>query len=288
MRKLSIFAKFILVTLIFISVSSLLATSRDTEINTTANERINENMNESMDIVSIFSQKKNNTDSPLPAIIPTIIYPKPTNIPSLRDYDINKDSNIEMWHASDPESYITPNDEWVRSVASQLYVDNSGRIRYKNTPVPWVTDYDGNVLKWTDQPFFNNYITDNELFNYPANADLWQNADFYLSHGFKGDCEDWAIAVTSMMLSGEMSFKENGSYVRQVIPAKVVMGTSGGNFDAWIEYNLNVDIYISSTGVEFDPGTGKDQSITTFHHKGDWEDQFKPMYQFTDKYFKKY
>ena len=29
--------------------------------------------------------------------------------------------------------------------------------------------------------------------------------------GCKGDCEDWAISVVSMMLSGEISIKENGS-----------------------------------------------------------------------------
>jgi hypothetical protein len=269
---------------------SLLEIPGNTEIHTTENESMDiVPTPEKVSIENSTSEKTASikTDAPLPAIMPTIIYSKPTSVPSLREYDISKDSNIDMWHAEDPESYIITNDEWVSRVASQLYIESSGRIRYKNTPVPWYENENGNVLKWIDEPFVNNYITDNELFNYPANADLWQNADYYLSHGFKGDCEDWAIAVTSMMLSGEISIEENGSYVRQVIPAKVVMGTSGGEFDAWIEYSVFGKRYISSTGKLFNQGTGKDESITTFHPEGDWEG-FSPIYQFTDKYFKKY
>ena len=272
--------RFILIisTLILIIVYSLLTISGEAEIHITTND----SMDDSKYIVPISVQ-----NASLPAIIPTIIYPKPTNVPSLREYNISKDSDIGMWIAQDPESYITPNDEWVRHIASQLYIESSGRIKYKNTPVPWVEDEEGNVLRWTDGSFFNHYMLDNELFNYPANADLWQNADYYLSHGFKGDCEDWAIAVTSMMLSGEMSIKENGSYVRRVIPAKVVMGISGESFDTWIEYSIYDKRYISSTGKMYNQGSGKDESITTFHPEGDWEG-FIPKYQFTDKYFEQY
>lgn len=229
-------------------------------------------------------------DVPVPNKIPEgIIYPKPTNMPILRDYDINKDSNVEIWHAQDPTSYIIPNNEWVKYVASQLYVDDSGRIKYKNSPVPLVINFDGRVLKWTDKPFVNNYVTDNDLFDYPANADLWQNADYYLSHGMRGDCEDWAISTVSMMLSGEMSIKDNdnGSYVKQVIPAKAVMGKSGRYLDSWVEYKIGDKKYLSSTGTMFNPGTGEYESITSFHEEGDW-DGFFPIYQFTDKYFGKY
>jgi len=227
-------------------------------------------------------------DAPMPeTIMSGIIYPKPTNVPSLRQYNINKDSDRKIWSAQNPKSYIIPNDEWVRHVASQLYVEADGRIKYKNKPIPWVTSYKGNVVSWTDEPFSNNYVSDDELFNFPPNGDLWQNADYYLSHGMRGDCEDWSIAITSMMLSGDMSIKENGSYTRQVIPAKVVMGYSGGSKDAWTEYNIHGHRYISSTGTDFDQGVGKDVSITTFHPISDW-DTFVPMYQFTDKYFGSY
>ncbi len=244
-------------------------------------------------------------DAPLPDVIPgDIVYSKPVNMPSLRQYDINKDG--DMWRAQKPQSYITPNDEWVKYIASQLYINEHGRIAYKNRPIPLLENFDGKILAWTDEPFFNNYMLDNELFNFPANADLWQNADYYLSHGMRGDCEDWAIAIVSMMSSGEMSLKisrkdyeddrENNSennddnwiYVKQVIPAKVVLGLSGGQRDAWVEYSVYRNRYFSSTGTIFNQGTGKDESITTFHSKEECCHQFEPIYQFTSEYFGDY
>lgn len=226
---------------------------------------------------------------PIPETIPAgKIYPRPADIPSLREYEINKDDATEIWYARNPESYIIPQNEWVKYVASQLYFDQYGRIRYKNMPVPSSQGYNGNIISWTDEPFFNSYISDDKLFNFPANGDLWQNADYYLSHGLRGDCEDWAIATTSMMLSGEMSIKENGNYVRQVIPAKAVIGYSGKSKDIWVEYGINGNRYISSTGTEFNPGTGKDEPITTFHLKSEWSNNFEPIYQFTNKNFGKY
>jgi hypothetical protein len=227
-------------------------------------------------------------DVPMPDIIPAgIIYPRPTNIPLLREYKINKDTGTEIWYAQKPESYIVPDNEWVKYVASQLYIDDIGIIRYKNMPIPFYRDHKGNILAWTDEPFSNNYFSDDELFDFPANADLWQNADYYLSHGMKGDCEDWAIAITSMMLSGHMSIKENGTYIRQVITAKTVIGYSGKSIDAWTEYNVHNKKYLSSTGRYGQDG-GEYISITTFHHESDWKGQFEPIYQFTNKSFGKY
>ena len=234
------------------------------------------------------SREASVADAPMPEIIPSgIIYPKPTNVPSLKKYEINKDSDHKIWGAQNPESYIVPRDEWVRYMASRLYIDHIGRIRYKNTPIPLLVGLKGNVILWTSESFLNNYVSDDKLFNFPADSDLWQNADYYLSHGMRGDCEDWSISITSMMLSGEMSILENGSYIRQVIPAKVVMGLSGETRDAWTEYSVYGNRYISSTGTEFDWGSGKDVSFTTFHPENEWE-MFKPLYQFTNKYFGKY
>lgn len=226
---------------------------------------------------------------PMPEAIPSgTVYPRPTNVPSLMEYEINKDSSEEIWHAENPELYIVPNNEWVKSVASELYVNKDGRTKYKNKPIPHTVEYNGNIVLWTDEPFLNHYVSDDELFNFPANADMWQNADYYLSHGMRGDCEDWAIALTSMMLSGEMSIKENGTYVRQVIPAKVVIGYSGKSRDMWTEYSVHGNIYVSSTGTEFNPGTGKEESYTIFHPEGEWRGRFEPIYQFTNKNFGRY
>ena len=235
------------------------------------------------------TEKTQTVGVPMPDVIPPgVEYPKPElNVP-LRKYDINKDDNTyKIWRAQDPSSYITPNNEWVKYVASQLYIDENGRIRYKNKPIPYMVDINGSVLYWTDEHFFNNYVHDDELFNFPANADLWQNADYYLSHGMRGDCEDWSIAITSMMLSGEMSIKENNTYIRQVIPAKSVIGHSGTYADIWTQYTVYNRRYISSTGLEFNPDVGKYVSVTTFHQEGEW-DGFEPIYQFTDRSFEKY
>ena len=76
-------------------------------------------------------------------------------------------------------------------------------------------------------------------------------------------------------------------YIRQVIPAKVVMGFSGDNLDLWIEFKVYGNIYISSTGHVFNPSVGQEQSITTFNQKNE-TNAFDPIYQFTDKYFGRY
>lgn len=234
-------------------------------------------------------QEQSQPPVPMPKEIPAgRVYPRPIGLPFLRKYEINKDTGVEIWHARDPASYITKNNEWVKYVASELYVDDHGRIMYKNKPIIRAMDYKGNVTAWTDEPFLNSYVSDDELFNFPANADIWQNADYYLSHGMRGECKDWTIAVTSMMLSGEMSIKENGTYVRQVIPAKAVIGYSGKSKDVWVEYNIHGTRYISGTGTEFHHDTGKYESMTTFHVESDWGTQFEPIYQFTDKSFGKY
>lgn len=72
-----------------------------------------------------------------------ITYPEPTSTPTMRPYQINK--NNDIWHASDPASYIDPDDEWVKYSASKLYLDHDGRLRYKNKPVPKVMFFSGRM-----------------------------------------------------------------------------------------------------------------------------------------------
>jgi hypothetical protein len=244
-------------------------------------------------LLSIVDNKEINStenyivDAPLPDVIPYgTIYPKPANMPDLRHYEINKDR--KLWMPQDPQSYIVPADAWAKYIASMLYIAETGEVRYKNSPVPWLVDTDGSVVLWIDKPFFNNYMSSDELFNFPPNGDILQNVDYYLSRGMRGSCKDWAVALTSMMLSGEMSIKENGTYVRQVIPAKVVFGYSGQNRDAWTEYRIYGNVYVSSTGKVLDQDTEKFVSMTTFHPENEWKDKFVPIYQFTNKYFGNY
>jgi len=142
--------------------------------------------------------------------------PQPSYIPKLRPYHIDKSHDI--WMAENPSSYVIPDNDWVKYYASQLYVDADGRIRYKNRPIPLLADEKGKVIMWTDEPFLNNYTYDWEKYGNGAkgslaNDDYWDNPDYYLTHGMKGDCDEWALAVVSMMLSGEMSVKKGDDYV---------------------------------------------------------------------------
>lgn len=200
----------------------------------------------------------------------------------LRPYIINK--NHDIWHAEDPASYITPDNPVVKEMAEKLYIDDDGRLKYKNVQVPLVIDEKGNVLQWIDKTFKNNYVSDDVQFNYPPNGDYWLNADYYLTHGMKGDCADWMIAVTGMLLSGEMSIKQDGSFKKQKIPGKAVMGYAGGIRDNWVEYKVHNKTFFTGTGLKLDR-YGKSLSITVFEEKGDY---LKPIFEFDEKHFGEY
>jgi hypothetical protein len=237
---------------------------------------------------NIALQKK---DAALPNLIPDagIIYSKPTNVPVLMKNELVKDSNFKLWMVRNPESFVLPNNEWVKYYASQLYITEDGIIKYKNRPIPYAVNYDGTILSWIDEPFWNKYISDDIQFDYPANGDMWQNADYYLFHGFKGDCEDWAIATASLMLSGEMSINENGTYVRQVIPAKVVVGHMKTTGHAWTEYIVHNASFITSVGHWINPNDGSSESTLAFYPDTDEEwKNFHPIYQFSNAYFHSY
>jgi hypothetical protein len=211
-------------------------------------------------------------------------YPKPTYIPTLRPYNIDKSNDI--WHAKNPSSYITPNNEWVRYYASQLFIDEDGWIKYKNEKIKWYIEPDG-TQHYTYKPFENNYVYDWEQFGNGAkgslaNDDYWINADYYLTHGMKGDCEDFATPVTSMMLSGEMSVWQGDKLVKQIIPAKAVLGYSGNHVAEWVEYQAYGNFWITSTSREQNPQTGEYYSTTIFIQK---TPEFRGVFDFTDRYF---
>lgn len=200
----------------------------------------------------------------------------------LRPYIINKDHDI--WHAEDPASYITPDDPVVKKMAEKLYVDDEGLIKNKNVQVPLVIDEKGNVFQWIDESFKNNYMSDDIQFNHPPDGDYWANADYYLTHGMKGDCDEWMIAVMSMFLSGEMSIKKDGSFMKQKIPAKAVLGYAHGIRDNWVEYKVHNKTFFTSTGSKIDRN-GRSVSITIFSEK---DGQLKPIFEFDDIHFEKY
>ena len=206
---------------------------------------------------------------------------KPSYIPVLRPYEIDKSHDI--WHARSPSSYIMPDNEWVRYYASQLYVDNDGRIKYKNKPIPLLVNETGKVLYWTDEPFINHYIPLKEYFGVElTNIDYWMMTDYYLANGQRGICSGWALAVTSMMLSGEMSINKDGKFIKQIIPAKAIIGYAGLTRDVWVEYQVFNNTWITSAALEKD-GYGNKISTTIFVEK---DSQFKSVFEFTNIYFR--
>jgi len=213
-----------------------------------------------------------------------IQYPEPTYTPVLRQYQINKDHDI--WHASDPVSYITPENEWVKYYASKLYIDYDGRLRYKNKPVPLRVDTNGNVLEWTDEPFINSYVSDDEQFNFLPNADVWVMPEYFLTNGMKDDCDGWMVTVTSMMQSGELSIKDNSGFMKTVIPSKAVLGYMGENRDGWTEYKAYNKIFLTTTAL-VNAGFNEKRSVTEFIEKKD-KTTARPVFEIDRKHFGDY
>jgi len=129
------------------------------------------------------------TDSVLPVVelnirevvLPIPIYTnKPIYTPTLRAYEIDESSDI--WHAKDSSSYITPNNEWIK-----YYAKNNLSV---------------GII----------YRTDDDMYNYPANGDVWQNADYTLLVGY-GDCEDIAIVQASVDIAKGKKAMVVGGYV---------------------------------------------------------------------------
>jgi hypothetical protein len=236
--------------------------------------------------VMVASEASPQVQDPEPAEIPDIEtqYPEPTFTPAMRSYQINKDHDI--WHASDPASYITPDNEWVKYYASKLYIDYDGRLRYKNKPVPLRVDTKGNVLQWTDEPFINSYVSDDEQFNFPPNADVWVMPEYYLTHGMKDDCDGWMVTVTSMMQSGELSIKDNSSFTKTVIPSKAVLGYMGGYRDGWTEYKAYNKTFLTTTAI-VNAGFNEKKSATEFIEKKD-KTTARPIFEIDNKHFGDY
>lgn len=221
--------------------------------------------------------------NPQPADTP---YPEPSYIPDMRPYTIYKANDI--WYAKHPESYITPDNGWVKHYASLLYIDHDGRIRYKNRPVPLEVDTKGNVLYWMDEPVVNNYIPDVEQFKSLPDADMWVMPEYYLTHGMKDDCDGWMVTVTSLMLSGEMSVLENGTFIKKVLPAKAVLGYMGNYRDGWTEYQAYGKTFLTTTSLVRIGIEGNEKVSSTEFIEKEHKETAKPVFEFTDKYFGMY
>lgn len=196
----------------------------------------------------------------------------PLSTPVLRDYKSENTLN-GFYQPTEPKSYIIPKNEWVKYYASQLFINKDGVLQYKiKEPFP--------VVSYTS--FMNNYIKDEEQFKVD---DYWINPDYYLTHNMTGDCEDFALTVTSMMLSGEISILQDDTFIKQKIPAKAMMGYYEGKRHTWVEYEIYGNTYIAHSEGNYYVLDIKQGSITDYVKKSDVKDNFKPLFEFTDEYF---
>ncbi len=216
-------------------------------------------------------------------------YPKPSYIPTMPPTDCQDKSN-DIWHPCNPSSYIMPDNPWVKYYAAQLFIDTDGRIKYKGKKIISIVDERGNPLSYDYKAFTNNYdigIYEEAYGWVDKNNVPWMMPDYYLTHEQRGVCSAWAVTVTSMMLSGEMSLWQGDKLVKQVIPAKVVLGYyNKEERHSWVEYQAYNKSWITGTSLETDTflGIKKSYSYTYFIEKNN---DFKPVFEFTDKYFRR-
>ncbi len=157
-------------------------------------------------------------------------------IPIAAGYQVDKSSDI--WHPVNASNWITPDNPTVNLIAKGLYLDDLGQLRYKHLQVIQCWDCWGKEW-WVDFTFQNNYVYDMNAYG----EDYWLMPEAYLKNGFKGDCEDWAVTVASIMLSGNLTYHNQPI----TIPAKVVSGYLGDQRDTWVQYPFNNQTYVSTT-----------------------------------------
>lgn len=206
----------------------------------------------------------------------------------LRAYEVKSINGY--WMAQDPASYITPNNDIIKEYASNFYIDldknmyrEKGTILYTNEFTSYSKSMSGELTQWAPKHFDANYTTDLSQFK---QSDYWVNPDYYLTHENTGDCEDLAIATTSMMLSGKMYIKKGGLFNKEIIPAKVILGYSDkGNRHAWTEYNVHNDRYIIDQ-LKYIKPDGDLSYVMSFIPEKEWK--YTPIWEFDNKGFRDY
>jgi predicted transglutaminase-like cysteine proteinase len=143
--------------------------------------------------------------------------------PMLNDYKVNK--STEIWSAVDPLQYITPCDEVVQWYAKHAELKKVNESIY--------------IIEYEDgTPLSPNYVRDQEQFGV---EDLWINPSYYLAHAYKGkllsgDCEDAAIAMTSILIAK--------GYDTVAILGYVEKSDGSLGRHAWAETKIEGKVYI--------------------------------------------
>ena len=140
----------------------------------------------------------------------TIIDPMPISN-YIRPYNMTKMGG--QWRAINGSSYIDPEHEVVQWYANHTTLNESGLYYLNDTKV------------------FHTHQSD---FDY-ENGDYWQNADYYLSHGRTGDCEDYAIAMSSILEA------------KNIPNILVCISNRKGWSHIYVEYYYNQEYYILNT-----------------------------------------
>ena len=109
-----------------------------------------------------------------------VIDPMPVS-EHIREYNMTKMGGI--YRAINGSSYIDPDHEVVQWYARNTMFNESGLFYLNGKKV------------------FHNHQSDFDC----ENGDYWLNADYYLSQGFYGDCEDHAIAMASILEAKDIS-----------------------------------------------------------------------------------
>ena len=159
--------------------------------------------------------------------------------PALRDY--SSSSTGLLRHARDAHEYVDPDDPVVLGYANRLEIEND-ELRLA----------DGTDL-------FQRYERDIDQFN---DTDYWVNPDHYLANGRVGDCEDYALTASSILIA-------RGN------PSMVVVGFTEPNNEgghAWLETDINGTRYV----VDYDSLVERD---AFYESHTDWN----PLYAFNDE-----
>lgn len=128
----------------------------------------------------------------------------------IRPYNMTKTGTV--WRAINGSSYIDPTHEVVQWYVRNTILNETG-LYY----------LDGKMVKFDYYPDFGY-----------ENEDYWLNADYYLSHGLEGDCEDFTIGIASIMEAKR-------------IPNMLVMTSKYNSNHMYLEYFYNGKYYVANT-----------------------------------------
>lgn len=255
-----------------------------------------------VDISDVMSSKNENIDTTKDIVYPTVpnvttaqyqdvtTVPTPnvttspyqdvveTNAVSDDDNVIVPEFHVALWKYSadcghndflgscQPQKYIMPNNEVVQYVASIMTINEKGRLLWEKCPFGGCGIFD------------NNYVSDDEQFGHPPKGDYWVNPDYYFLNRIRGDCEDSAFAVASVLEAKGIRTKIVGGY------------TGDAHVRDWVvEYKINGTYYRYYGGIFYSViDTNGAQGEVGFKKRDTYVD-FSPVVMFgRDTYYQDY